>query len=70
MTMKLVVGSVCMLVSMAIFPLFAIGGAAALFVIALGMESIRSLTGAAAKRVDYSTARTMAMHICHNRAIR
>jgi hypothetical protein len=70
MTMKLVVGSVCILSSIVLFPLFAIGTIASLFAIALGIESLHSLTGAAAKRIDDSAARAMAMHICHSRATR
>ena len=63
MTMKLVVGSAYMLFSMVIFPLFAFGTVAVLFLVALGAESIGSLSGAALKRSHERAARTMAMHI-------
>ncbi len=70
MTMKLVVGSVCILCSIALFPLFAIAALASLFLTALSAEILHSLNGAAAQRIDDSAARAMAMHICHSRAAR
>jgi hypothetical protein len=62
--MKLVVGSICLLFSIVLFPLFALGSLTLLFLIALSIESLHSLTGAA-KRMDESASRTLAMRIRH-----
>jgi hypothetical protein len=56
----------CVLCSMVLFPVFAVGGFAALFLLALGAELL-SLTGAAAKRIDDAAARAAAMRMCYSR---
>ena len=56
----------CIVCSIALFPLFAFGGVAALFLLAAGAE-LCSLTGAAAKRIDDAAARAKAMRMCYSR---
>ena len=62
--MKLTVVSIaCSICSLALFPLLAIGGVVTLFIIAAGVESLHSITGASGKRVAHGDARSMAMRV-------
>lgn len=58
------VSVICLLCSMVLFPLFAIGGLVALLLLAVGAETLRVLTGAGSKHIDLSAARAAAMRIC------
>jgi hypothetical protein len=61
------VSAICLLCSMVLFPLFALGGLAALFILAAGAETLRVLTGEGTKHLDLSAARAAAMRICYGR---
>jgi hypothetical protein len=62
-----VVSAVCLLCSMVLFPLFALGGIVALLFLAAGAETVRILTGTGSKHVDHSAARAAATRICYGR---
>jgi hypothetical protein len=57
----------CLLCSMVLFPLFALGGLTALLLLAAGNETLRILMGEGTKRIDLSAARAAAMRICYGR---
>jgi hypothetical protein len=67
MKLRMIVSAICLLCSMILFPLFALGGIVALLVLAAGAETLRVLTGHGSKNVDNSSARDAAMRICYGR---
>ena len=61
------VSAICLLCSMVLFPLFAIGGIIALLILAAGAETLRILMGEGTTRIDLSAARAAATRICCGR---